>query len=180
MSFLYNKFIWLLTIFGGRNQTNMNTQTKDHPGIYIPPPLFYAAIFMLAVYLQHIFSINKSFFQLRNTRFAGIFFLIVASFFIFTSLGRFIRTKNTVMTIRPANSLQTTGIYKITRNPMYQGLVYVYIGLTCIAGNWWHVILLPLLVFVIQQYVIRREESYLARHFGNAYSEYKAHVRRWL
>jgi protein-S-isoprenylcysteine O-methyltransferase Ste14 len=158
----------------------MNAQTRDHPGVYIPPPLLYVAVFMLAVFLQHVFSINNSFFQLRNTKFAGILFLIAASFFMFPSLGQFIRTKNTVMTIRPANTLQTTGIYRITRNPMYQGLVFVYIGLTCIAGNWWNVILLPLLVFVVQQYVIRREESYLTRHFGNIYSEYKARVRRWL
>jgi protein-S-isoprenylcysteine O-methyltransferase Ste14 len=63
---------------------------------------------------------------------------------------------------------------------MYQGLVFVYIGLTCIAGNWWNLILLPLLLFVVQQYVIRREESYLTREFGSIYSEYKARVRRWL
>jgi protein-S-isoprenylcysteine O-methyltransferase Ste14 len=158
----------------------MNAQTTDHPGIYIPPPLLYVAIFMLAVFLQHIFSINHSFFRLRDTKLAGILFLIAACFFIFPSLGQFIRTKNTVMTIRPANTLQTTGIYRITRNPMYQGLVFVYIGLTCIAGNWWNVILLPLLLFVVQQYVISREESYLTRQFGDIYSEYKARVRRWL
>jgi len=158
----------------------MGIQTKDHPGVYIPPPLLYVAIFLLAVFLQHTFSINNSFFQLRNTKLAGILFLIAAIFFIFTSLGLFIRTKNTVMTIRPARTLQTTGIYKITRNPMYLGLVFVYIGLTCIAGNWWNVILLTLLIPVVQQYVIKREESYLTRHFGNTYSEYKTRVRRWL
>ena len=169
-----------MAIFGDSNQINMHAQTKDHPGIYIPPPLFYVAFFMLAVYLQHIFSINNFFFQLRTTMFAGVLFLVAAVFFLFTSLGRFIRTKNSVMTIRPANTLQTTGIYKITRNPMYQGLVFVYTGLTCIAGNWWNVILLPLLVLVIQEYVIRKEESYLMRHFGNTYAQYKARVRRWL
>jgi protein-S-isoprenylcysteine O-methyltransferase Ste14 len=180
MSFLYNKFIWLTAIFGRRNQIKMGAQTKDHPGVYIPPPLLYAAIFMLGIFLQHVFTINNYFFRLRNTKFAGILFLIAASFFIFMSIGQFIRTKNTVMTIRPANTLQTTGIYTITRNPMYQGLVFVYIGLTCIAGNWWNLILLPLLLFVVQQYVIRREESYLTREFGSIYSEYKARVRRWL
>lgn len=158
----------------------MDAQTRDHPGVYIPPPLLYAAVFMLAVFLQHTFSINNYLFELKGTKFAGILFLIAAVFFIFRSLGQFIRTKNTVMTIRPANTLQTTGIYKITRNPMYQGLVFVYIGLTCIAGNWWNVILLPLLLFIIQQYVIKREESYLTRHFGNIYTDYKARVRRWL
>jgi protein-S-isoprenylcysteine O-methyltransferase Ste14 len=158
----------------------MDSSRIDHPGVYIPPPLLYAAIFVLAALLRHFLKINNHFFQLRNTLFAGILFLIASVIFIFPSLAQFIRTKNTVMTIRPANTLQTTGIYKVTRNPMYLGLVFAYIGLTCVAGNWWNLILLPLLLFVVGQYVIRREERYLARHFGNLYSEYKARVRRWI
>jgi protein-S-isoprenylcysteine O-methyltransferase Ste14 len=84
------------------------------------------------------------------------------------------------MTIRRANTLQTTGVYAITRNPMYLSLLLVYLGLTCIAGNWWNVMLLPLLLLVVQQYIIKREERYLMRQFGNSYAEYKARVRRWL
>ena len=63
---------------------------------------------------------------------------------------------------------------------MYASLVLVYLGLTCLMGNWWNIILLPLLLLVVQEYVIKREEKYLARKFGNEYMDYRQHVRRWL
>jgi protein-S-isoprenylcysteine O-methyltransferase Ste14 len=158
----------------------MTNRTTDHPGIYIPPPLLYAGIFLLALFMQKEAAIDSHFFRLRVAHMTGIFFFLLAAFFIFRSLGQFIRTKNTVMTIKPAASLQTTGIYRMTRNPMYQGLLFVYLGLTCWIGNWWNLILLPLLILMIQQYVIKREEKYLTRTFGSAYTEYRQQVRRWL
>jgi protein-S-isoprenylcysteine O-methyltransferase Ste14 len=158
----------------------MATKKTDHPGVYIPPPVLYAAVFILAVFLQSTAPIDPYFFESRIVKAAGVLFFVIAAFFIVRSLGQFIRTKNTVMTIKPAVSLQTTGIYRVTRNPMYQGLVFVYIGLTCVIGNWWNIILLPVLIIIIQQHVIKREESYLTRAFGNAYIEYKQRVRRWL
>ena len=84
------------------------------------------------------------------------------------------------MLIKPATSLQTTGIYSITRNPMYVGLLFVYIGLTFLIGNLWNFIFFPLLVIFIQEYIIKREEKYLQHEFGQEYEMYKQRVRRWL
>ena len=111
---------------------------------------------------------------------AGIIFFILALFFIARSLLQFIRSENTVVTIKGAYSLQTNGIFEITRNPMYLGLVMVYLGLTCLIGNWWNLIFLPFLLLIIQEYVIKREEKYLERKFGQEYTAYKQVVRRWL
>lgn len=63
---------------------------------------------------------------------------------------------------------------------MYVGLATAYLGVTCFIGNWWNVILLPLLLLVIQEYVIKREERYLQLEFGQEYENYKNRVRRWL
>ena len=148
---------------------------KDNPGVYIPPPLIYVAVFVIAVFLQKKTGIDHSLFQTRSILFTSILFFVPALYFLIRSLNQFIRTKNTVVTIKAAESLQITGIYKTTRNPMYVGL-----GLTCLIGNWWNIILLPLLLLVVQEYVIKREEKYLARKFGNEYMDYRQHVRRWL
>ncbi len=153
---------------------------KDHPGVYIPPPLIYAVIFAGAVFLQKYMAIDDSFFKKQLTQFLGIIFFVPAIYFSVRSLDQFIRTKNTVVTIKAAGSLQTTGIYRFTRNPMYVSLVLIYLGLTCFVGNWWNIILLPLLLMIIQGYVIKREERYLTRKFGNEYIDYKQKVRRWL
>jgi len=96
------------------------------------------------------------------------------------SLRQFFLTKNTLILIKPASSLQITGIYGITRNPMYVGLAILYLGITCLIGNWWNVILFPLLFIIVQEYIIKREEKYLELEFGKEYNDYKKTVRRWL
>jgi protein-S-isoprenylcysteine O-methyltransferase Ste14 len=92
----------------------------------------------------------------------------------------FVKSKNTVITAKPATSLQTTGIYSISRNPMYLGLVFIYLGLTFQFGNWWTIFLLPILIIVITYRVILPEERYLTRAFGDEYANYKKKVRRWI
>jgi len=154
--------------------------SPDNPGVRVPPPLLYAAIFFAAVYIQKRIPLNASFFETGPAKIAGSILLFIALILTVISLRKFFLSKNTIVTIKPATSLQTTGIYKFTRNPMYLSLLFLYLGLTCFLGNWWNLLLLPILVLVIQQYVIIREEKYLLRRFGTEYLDYKSRVRRWL
>ncbi|HEU5052322.1 MAG TPA: isoprenylcysteine carboxylmethyltransferase family protein [Hanamia sp.] len=154
--------------------------STDNPGVRVPPPLLYAAIFFAAVYIQKRIPLNASFFETGPAKIAGSILLFIALILTVISLRKFFLSKNTIVTIKPATSLQTTGIYKFTRNPMYLSLLFLYLGLTCFLGNWWNLLLLPILVLVIQQYVIIREEKYLLRRFGTEYLDYKNKVRRWL
>jgi protein-S-isoprenylcysteine O-methyltransferase Ste14 len=153
---------------------------KDSPGVYIPPPLFYILTFLLALFVQKKVGIDDSLFHLQITKAGGILCLIISLFFLFRSFRQFFRTKNTIILIKPASSLQTNGIYNISRNPMYVALLFVYLGITCLIGNWWNIILLPLLLLIMQEYIIKREEKYLERAFGEKYLDYKNRVRRWL
>lgn len=155
-------------------------EKQDSPGVYIPPPLLYVLVFLAAVFLQKKFYINDAIFNLKLTKTAGVLFLIAAIYFSVTSLTNFFKSRNTVVLIKPATSLQTNGIYSISRNPMYVSLTLMYLGITCFVGNWWNIILLPVLVFIVQAYVIKKEEKYLERAFGVQYLEYKKRVRRWL
>ena len=152
----------------------------DNPGVYIPPPLIYVLTFLAAVYAQKIYRIDDSMFHKRSVKIAGIIFLMIALFFLVRSLRQFIKSKNTLVTIKPSSSLQANGIYSLTRNPMYVGLAIVYLGISCLIGNWWNIILFPLLLFIVQEYIIKSEEKYLERRFGQVYLDYKSKVRRWL
>jgi protein-S-isoprenylcysteine O-methyltransferase Ste14 len=151
------------------------------PRVYVPPPLIYVAIFLIAKFLQSRFPIPSSPpFGMMAAKIGGIALIAAALFFLFRSLRQFIASRNTVVTILPAKSLQTTGIYSLTRNPMYLGLVLVYLGAACLAGSWWTFILLPVLILIVQGYIIRREERYLAYEFGAEYEAYCKRVRRWI
>jgi len=159
---------------------NKNNSKPDNPGVVIPPPFFYAVTFIAAIFIQSRIPINFGFFRSVIANALGIILLVSSLFFLIRSLKQFFGSKNTVMTIRPATSLQTSGIYNLTRNPMYTGLAIVYLGLSCLIGNWWNLILFPVLVLIVQKFIIKREEKYLERAFGKEYLEYKLKVRRWL
>ena len=152
---------------------------KDSPGVYVPPPLFYVLTFLVAVFIQKRIPIDDALFRYTPTKIIGIVFLISALFFLVRSLRQFLQSKNTLITAKPASSLQTNGIYNITRNPMYLGLAIVYLGITCLIGNWWNIILFPFLLFIVQEYIIKHEEQYLERRFGKEYLDYKTKVRKW-
>ena len=152
----------------------------DHPGVYIPPPLFFAATFLVAVCIQQYIPIDRAFFDSGMATILGVLIMVLGLVLLFPALYRFVKTKNTLVTIRPANTLQTTGVYAITRNPMYISLLLLYLGLSFIIGNWWNMILLPLLVIVVQEYIIKREERCLTHRFGEAFTAYKTRVRRWI
>ena len=130
--------------------------------------------------MQKIIPITDILFHRTVIKIIGAIFIIAALYFSVRSLRQFFLTKNTLILIKPASSLQITGIYGITRNPMYVGLAILYLGITCLVGNWWNVILFPLLFIIVQEYIIKREEKYLELEFGKEYNDYKKTVRRWL
>lgn len=154
--------------------------TTDNPGVYVPPPMIYAAFFGLASLMQRKFPINYKLLKVDNTHSIGWLLILATAGLILPSLWRFWQSRNTLITIKSASSLQTQGIYAITRNPMYLSLLLLYSGLACFFGNCWTFIFLPLLFIVIQNYVIGREEKYLSRAFEQEYSSYKKTVRRWI
>lgn len=154
--------------------------TESHPGIYVPPSLIYVAFFFLSFLLQKIWPIDER--PLHATMAYVLGWVLIALYFLlaFAAIRQFVVSKNTLVPIKPATSLQTTGIYAFTRNPMYLSLSLLYIGIAIFFGNWWTLLLLPLLVMVLQLYVIRKEEQYLHHAFGEQYDDYKRMVRRWI
>jgi protein-S-isoprenylcysteine O-methyltransferase Ste14 len=83
---------------------------------------------------------------------------------------------------RPADTsvLVTSGVYRLTRNPMYLGVLLILIGWGLFLGN----ILAPICAFIfvpyIGRYQIQPEERLLEDKFGAAFTAYKAKVRRWI
>ncbi len=155
-------------------------KTKDNAGVYVPPPLIYAVIFILAMVAKSKFPIDIRLLRSHQIHILGWVLIIITIGILLPSLWRFWRSKNTLITVKPATSLQTTGIYNYTRNPMYLGLMVLYIGLACLSENCWTLIFLPVLFLIIQYYIIYREEKYLERAFGEEFKVYKNKVRRWI
>ena len=95
-------------------------------------------------------------------------------------IRNFSRAATPVPANQPTRTLVTTGVHGWTRNPIYLGMFLIYGGIgIAVHSTWMFVLALPLAV-LIRYGVVAREEVYLERRFGDAYLDYKRHVRRWL
>src|SRR3989442_1330089 len=81
---------------------------------------------------------------------------------------------------KPTTAFVTHGPYRFTRNPMYVGWVFVYVGAGLLARALWPLVLLPVVILLMRRRVIALEEAYLERRFKDEYRAYRARVRRWL
>lgn len=77
-------------------------------------------------------------------------------------------------------SLVVSGVYRISRNPMYVGFLLILTGWGAFLGNIASLLLLPGFVFYMNRFQIVPEEQYMREKFGDSYRQYERAVRRWL
>jgi len=93
----------------------------------------------------------------------------------------FRKAKTTVNPVKPhASSLVTSGVYAISRNPMYLGGFTMLLGWTIFLSNPLAFLFLPLYVLYLNRFQIAPEERVLTSLFGETYVAYQARARRWL
>lgn len=76
--------------------------------------------------------------------------------------------------------LVTSGIYQITRNPMYLGMVSILLALAIFIGTFPFYLAAALYFLIINNVFCPYEENKLVESFGDTYLFYKNNVRRWL
>ena len=67
-------------------------------------------------------------------------------------------------------ALVETGMFGLSRNPLYVSMVVVFAGLACLLRTTWALVLMPLAVAAVQAWVIVPEERYLSARFGEQYA----------
>jgi len=81
---------------------------------------------------------------------------------------------------RAAKLLVTNGPFRYSRNPQYISVNILYLGIAVSFNSLWPIVLLPVILLIMIEGIIKREERYLERKFGEEYLSYKSRVRRWL
>lgn len=71
-----------------------------------------------------------------------------------------------------ADTLNTTGIYSITRNPLYLGNFFMGLGIALFAHLWWLALIYILVFWLYYERIIFAEEVYLRNKFGADYLEW--------
>jgi protein-S-isoprenylcysteine O-methyltransferase Ste14 len=80
----------------------------------------------------------------------------------------------------PTGKIITTGVFSVSRNPLYLGGIFVLAGISFAFNLPWGFILLLLSMVACHAILIAPEESYLAARFGEQYQAYAASVHRWM
>jgi protein-S-isoprenylcysteine O-methyltransferase Ste14 len=90
--------------------------------------------------------------------------------------------KTTVNPLNPeaASALVTSGVYQLTRNPMYLGALILLIGWAAFLANALGFILVPSFVLYMNRFQIGPEEKALTSLFTSEFTAYCVKVRRWL
>lgn len=77
-------------------------------------------------------------------------------------------------------TLVMSGPFKRTRNPIYSGFLLIGAGMAISLNAMAMLVSVFFGVALLTALVIRREEAYLERKFGEAYIEYSKKAGRWL
>lgn len=108
--------------------------------------------------------------------------LMASGVFAAPAFLAFNRAGTTVDPVRIDNAsvLVTSGVYGISRNPMYVALSLLLLALAAVLARPWA--LLGPLVFAtyVTRFQILPEERAMRAKFGDAYAAYERRVRRWL
>ncbi len=98
------------------------------------------------------------------------------------SVLAFLLARTTVTPLKPekASTLVVSGLYRVSRNPMYLGMAILLTGWALWRGNPAALILLPVFVVYLTIFQIKPEEAALLEKFGPSYEAYRRRVRRWI
>ncbi|MBV8840054.1 MAG: isoprenylcysteine carboxylmethyltransferase family protein [Alphaproteobacteria bacterium] len=153
---------------------------RDTAGV-IPPPAIVLGVILLGLALDRISPIGVAGAVFgRSVRVtAGSTLVIAAAWAMARALWRFRLLDTPAEPWKPTTALVTGGIYKRTRNPMYQAFALFVLAFAFAFASDWMFLAFPLGALAIHFGVVRREEHYLGAKFGDDYRDYCARVPRY-
>jgi protein-S-isoprenylcysteine O-methyltransferase Ste14 len=153
------------------------------PGVRFPPPTIFAAAFGVGALLERFVERIRLLGGTASPRVivvAGLALLVLGAAVAISGVIAFRRADTSIMPFRPANAFVQNGPFRFTRNPMYLGMTLAYAGGALMLNMAWPLVLLPVAMYAMYRFVIRREERYLTERFGDTYVEFTRRVRRWI
>ncbi len=153
----------------------------DYAEVAVKPPLLFLGALALGSLLSAVIPIGPGLGSANGLAVTvGLIFILIGSALAGLSIRNFRLAGTSTMPGEPATALVVTGPYHVTRNPIYVGFVLAYFGFAVMLTSMWVLLLLIPVLIILQRGVVLREEDYLERQFGEAYTKYKARVPRWL
>jgi protein-S-isoprenylcysteine O-methyltransferase Ste14 len=149
-----------------------------------PIPVFILAIGKIALLACVLFFVVKSLspdtmlYDGTLTQVVGIFLYALGGAIVIVAIVQL--GQSTAVGLPERNTeLKTRGLYRFTRNPIYVGGFILCIG-SCFYAIHLINLLCCAIVIGIHLRIVRREEEFLEKRFGQQWLDYKQHVPRYV
>jgi protein-S-isoprenylcysteine O-methyltransferase Ste14 len=152
-----------------------------------PIPVFFFILAKMLVVVNLTFLLLKGF-NIHVTRvfvpaefvdLIALAFLIVGTVILYLATFRLNKDLVFGLSSSESHTLQTKGIFSISRHPFYLGFIFIlfssclfnphYLNILAFAGAW-----------IIHHVIMIREEQFLLSQYGEEYRQYKKRVRRYI
>jgi protein-S-isoprenylcysteine O-methyltransferase Ste14 len=146
----------------------------------IPPPLVTASLCALIWWIDQQTQTMRI--DTEANKPLAIAVLVIALGLMLATVIEFWKQRTTINPMKPSStsSLVTTGVLRLSRNPIYLGDALVLIAWTLWLHSITAVIAIPIFVAYITKFQIEPEEAALRAKFASQFQAYCASVRRWI
>jgi protein-S-isoprenylcysteine O-methyltransferase Ste14 len=158
----------------------MPKSSTDHPKVIVFPPIILATTIALGSVLQWLWPIGLLATAIQTWRIpVGVAVILAGVLLAATGRRTLVQLGTNVSPLQPTTALATDGVFGWTRNPLYSGGMLVIFGIALVFALDLLLLLIVPSLLVLHFGVVKREEEYLERKFGDRYRIYRSNVARY-
>lgn len=142
------------------------------------PPTYFLGLLILEILAAFLFPVGTI--GSVPLAFAGVLLILFGIIMNLWSSSLFSRRKTAISPLGTPTSLVVDGPFRISRNPIYLGMLAILAGAAVLSGTL-STFLFPAVFFlIVATTFIPMEEKKMVSIFGNEYLAYESRVRRWI
>ncbi|MCL4392653.1 isoprenylcysteine carboxylmethyltransferase family protein [Patescibacteria group bacterium] len=140
------------------------------------PPITFIISFILSLILYEFFPT----FHIKSIDILSIALIIIGILFVVIAFISIKRHKTSIDPNDIPSVLIKSGIFSLSRNPIYLGMLIILFGLDFYFFSVLSFLNIVIYFIILNYYVIPKEERNIESRFDSAYLEYKRKVRKWI
>lgn len=177
--FMMGMVITRVLMLRRRGIAAMHFGNIDKSDFLIPPfALFY--FYLVFANAFHLPTVSRpAIFSSEVIAWVGVLFCLAGLLLLLWSLISFGQSFRVGIDIEHPDKLITSGVFALSRNPIYVAFGMILLGQFLIFPHWILLVYLIAGIWLFHRQVLR-EEAYLKQHYGKEYLDYSNRVRRYL
>ncbi|MFW9968826.1 MAG: methyltransferase family protein [Candidatus Odinarchaeota archaeon] len=159
----------------------MNIKRHEGHGREAPNSHIYQTLLPIIFFLIWILDTNVFEFSTFLNNFVHFLIRLILFIIVLAIALTFIMLSHQTLfkTHKPSDKLITIGILRYVRNPMYFGILLIYIAFLILSISLIGIGMF-VIVFLVYNWMVNYEENILENMFGETYNEYKRKVPKWI